>query len=294
MTFPTGAELERLLELVEARQYVDLFDALPAKLASEEGLGLRRHGGALYFTAGGHDHPMFNRVMAIGLGDGPAAGEAAETTLDRAVEHYREAGVRRWMVQLLPHVESEGFRAAAGDRGVIRLRGWAKHLGPARSDIPAPTDLQIVRLDGDQAGDARELLGEAWARIVLKSFGLPPAWAPWLRALVGRENWHLYLAMDGEVPVATAAFYLAEVEGEQFATLNFGGTLPDYRGRGAQSALIARRLSDARALGVRWIVSETDDDVADRPNPSYRNLERLGLPVVYVRANWGPPKPEED
>jgi GNAT superfamily N-acetyltransferase len=293
MTLPTGSDLERLLESVEARQYIDLFDALPAKLAAEEGLGLHRHEGALYLTAGGHDHPMFNRVMAVGLADGPAASEAAEAALNRAAEHYRKAGVRRWMVQLLPHVESEAFRAAAGDRGVIRLRGWAKHLGPARSELPARTDLRIVRLDADAAGATQEHLGEAWARIVVKSFGLPPTWAPWLRELVGRENWLLYLAMDGETPVATAAFHLAKAEGESFASLNFAGTLPEYRGRGAQSALIARRLADARALGARWMVSETDDNVPERPNPSYRNLERLGLPVVYVRANWGPPKPEE-
>ena len=29
-------------------------------------------------------------------------------------------------------------------------------------------------------------------------------------------------------------------------------------------------------------------DLPDRPNPSARNVVRLGLPVVYVRANWGP------
>jgi hypothetical protein len=292
MTLPTGSDLERLLERVEAKQYVDFFDAVPPDLVAREGLGLHRHGGALYLTAGGHDHPMFNRVMAVGLGDGAAGAGMVEAVLDQAAEHYSEAGVRRWMVQLLPHVESEVFRVAAGERGVIRLRGWAKHLGPARADLPFRTDLRIVRLDDDLADRERERLSEAWARIVAENFGLPPTFAPWLEGLVGREGWHLYVAMDGDTPVATGASFLTEVDGERFAELNFGSTLSDYRGRGAQSALIARRVADASVLDAQWIATETDDEAPDRPNPSYRNLERLGFPVVYVRANWGPPKPE--
>ena len=293
MTLPTGSELERLLERVEAKQSVDLFAAAPPDLAGREGVGLHRHGGALYLTASGHDHPMFTRVMAVGLGDGAAGAGAAEAVLDQAAEHYREAGVRRWMVQLLPHMESEAFRAAAGEQGITRLRGWAKHLGPSRADLPARTDLRIVRVDDDLDGDERERLSKAWARIAAESFGLPPTFAPWLEGLVGREGWHLYVAMDGDTPMATGALFLTEVDGERFAELNFAGTLPEHRGRGAQSALIARRVADARSLGVGWIATETDEDVPDRPNPSYRNLKRLGFPVVYVRANWGPPKPGE-
>ena len=293
MTLPTGSDLERLLERVEAKQWADLFDAAPPVLASRERLALHRHAGSLYLTAGGHDHPIFNRVMAVGLGDGPAVARAAEAALERAAVHYREAGVRRWMVQLLPHIESEAFRAAAREQGVIRLRGWAKHLGPARADIPSRTDLRIVRVDGDLTSDERERLSEAWARIATENFGLPPAFAPWLQGLAGREGWLLYVAMDGDTPVATGALFLMEVEGERFAELNFASTLPGQRGRGAQSALIARRVADARDLGVQWVATETDEEVPDRPNPSYRNLKRLGFPALYVRANWGPPKPKE-
>jgi len=60
--------------------------------------------------------------------------------------------------------------------------------------------------------------------------------------LAGRKGWFLYLAMDGDMPVATGALYLSDAAGERFAELNFGSTLPDHRGRGAQSALIARRV----------------------------------------------------
>ncbi len=282
----------KILESVEASMYEDLFDAIPTELGKREVLSLHRHAGALYLTAGGHDHPMFNRVMGVGLGDA-SAREAAVAALEKASEHYQAAGVRRWMIQLLPHMESEAFREAAAERGVIQLRGWAKHLAPARVDVPSKNNLQIVRLDRDLAGGKRERLAEAWARIVVKNFRLPADFTPWLRRLSDRERWLLYVALDGKTPVATAALFLSDIGGERFAELSFASTLQEFRGRGAQSALISRRVADARNFGARWIASETDEELPDKPNPSYRNLVRLGFPVVYVRANWGPPKPSE-
>ncbi len=77
---------------------------------------------------------------------------------------------------------------------------------------------------------------------------------------------------DGDEPAACAALYVLG----PFATLGFG---PDFRGRGAQSGLILRRLQDAASIGRDWIVSEADEELPDRPNPSYHNLVRLGLPV---------------
>jgi GNAT superfamily N-acetyltransferase len=292
-SLPSGADLERMLEVVEMDQYEDFFRALPPDVGERLGIELHRERGALRLTASGYDHPMFNRVMGVGLGpDG--SGEGPETLLGRASAHYEAAGIRRWMLQLLPHVEPEGFQEAAACHGVVRLRGWAKHVGPVRQEIPVGSELRVVRLGADgskgMGRDAR--LADAWSEIAVQNFGFPPPFLGWLRALHGREGWHLYLALDGETPVATGALYLSESDAGRIGQLTFAGTLPEHRGRGAQSAIVARRVEDARAAGARWIVSETDEERPERPNPSTRNLVRLGFPVAYVRANWGPPKPE--
>jgi GNAT superfamily N-acetyltransferase len=70
------------------------------------------------------------------------------------------------------------------------------------------------------------------------------------------------------------------------AWLGWGGTLPSYRGRGAQSAMLAARIEAARHLGCRRLVVETGPDSAEKPNPSYRNVERAGFRVAYLRENW--------
>jgi GNAT superfamily N-acetyltransferase len=56
-------------------------------------------------------------------------------------------------------------------------------------------------------------------------------------------------------------------------------TLPEYRGRGVQGALIARRLQEAAAAGCEYAVVSTQP-----VSGSQRNMERRGFRVAYTKA----------
>jgi predicted GNAT family acetyltransferase len=87
---------------------------------------------------------------------------------------------------------------------------------------------------------------------------------------------------DGDQIVATAAAH-ANGDTAQF----FGGsTLPEYRGIGAQMALIAARARAAHAAGCRWLVAETGANPSGEDNASMRNLRRAGFEVLYERTIW--------
>jgi hypothetical protein len=58
-------------------------------------------------------------------------------------------------------------------------------------------------------------------------------------------------------------------------------TLPAFHGRGAQTALIHRRLADAAAAGCTLLAVE-----ATPGSQSERNLERIGLRLAYTRVVW--------
>ncbi len=287
---PTGPALEAYLEATEVAMYEDMYRALPAEVAASLGVEARQVGHALRLTARGFDHRLFNRVLAV--------TDPMEALSD-ATTHYPSAGVSRWMLQVLPHVQTEAFRAAAAERGLVRLRRWARHVGPASLRIPARSDLRVRRIAGEARGvladtprgETLSRAGQAWARIVIDAFQLHPGFEPWFRALAGRPGWHLYLAYHIERPVAAAALYLPPGDAGRVAHLAYAGTVVAHRGRGAQSALVAQRFEDAHALGARWVTTETGENLPNRPNVSHRNMVRLGLPVRYVRANWGPPKP---
>lgn len=55
---------------------------------------------------------------------------------------------------------------------------------------------------------------------------------------------------------------------------------------GAQSALLAARVRDATAAGVKWLSAETGKPAAGKQNPSLNNMLRLGFDTQYERTNW--------
>jgi ribosomal protein S18 acetylase RimI-like enzyme len=63
-------------------------------------------------------------------------------------------------------------------------------------------------------------------------------------------------------------------------------TLPEGRNRGAQGALLAARVREARDRGVRYASAETWLESVGNPNPSQHNLRRAGLTEVHIRPSW--------
>jgi GNAT superfamily N-acetyltransferase len=73
------------------------------------------------------------------------------------------------------------------------------------------------------------------------------------------------------------------------AWLGLGATLPEARGRGSQSALLARRIALAGELGCSLCVTETGESVVGRPSTSHRNILRAGFREQYLRPNYASP-----
>jgi GNAT superfamily N-acetyltransferase len=106
--------------------------------------------------------------------------------------------------------------------------------------------------------------------------------ADWLAHLPGRDHWVCLLASAEGEPAAAAAVY---IEGTH-AWLGLGATLPAFRQRGGQSALLARRVQEAALRGASIAVTETGERVRDRPSNSYRNILRCGFTERYLRQNY--------
>ncbi len=134
----------------------------------------------------------------------------------------------------------------------------------------APTDLRV-----EQVGPQGAL---HFARPVATAFAVPEG--P-LRFLPGRPGWTCLVAYDGDEAVAAGALFATGDEGY----LTFGATLPEARGRGAQSALLAERVAIAGRLGLRALTTETGAD----GGPSYRNILAAGFTETGAVPNWESP-----
>jgi hypothetical protein len=96
---------------------------------------------------------------------------------------------------------------------------------------------------------------------------------PDFRRCVGAPGFFHYVACDGGRPVASAALQVLDDVGH----LCMAFTAEPDRRRGAQQALIARRIETATSLGCRMLVSETLSFLKS----SLGNLRRAGFAPVY-------------
>ncbi len=85
------------------------------------------------------------------------------------------------------------------------------------------------------------------------------------------------MAEVDSTPIGVGVLHLAGAT----ALIDGAATLPQYRGRGAQTALLGARLQYAREQGCAYAVSRTG-----RGSISQQNMEKLGLTVVTHSTAW--------
>jgi GNAT superfamily N-acetyltransferase len=158
-------------------------------------------------------------------------------------------------------------------RGFVRDGAWQKFERDVRP-VGARTDLDVEEARAPE--DVATILWTTW--------GAPPDAAKWLSALVHQPAWHCFAAYDGNRPVAGGMLYA----GSDTGWLGVASTFVEYRGRGAQSALLAARIERARELGLHLLVTETGAPEDPGAGTSYRNILRAGFEPVYVRPNYRP------
>jgi ribosomal protein S18 acetylase RimI-like enzyme len=245
--------LARRLEGVANRFMLEWLEGTGAKL--------ERFGGAVAAVDPLRPELDFvNRVYGLWPEDKGRAGDIAA--------FYREHGVRGWL-ELAPSETFEHLAAALAEVG-------AAHTGFHTVLYGRPLPGERAEIAVERAQDPK-----LFADVLLRGHGVPDAARARDLSSVRRwteiDGWHLYLArVDGE-PAGAALLVLEE----GLAYLANASTLPEFRRRGVQTALIAARIADARAAGCEEVCSGTAFGSA-----SQRNLERAGFAVAYTKAVW--------
>ncbi|TNE81282.1 MAG: hypothetical protein EP332_03955 [Bacteroidetes bacterium] len=217
------------------------------------------------------DMLALNRVIGLGFEEA-----VKPETLEEIKNFFRQAGAPRFFIQLSPHVPQEGLSEMMTEHGFKLHNRWAKLWQELEKEPLEPnTELSLVEIGKADA--------KTYAEIIKKSFGWEQeGLLPLLSESVGKKGYTHYLAYHGETAIAAAALHLYP----DAAAMAFAGTLPEYRGLGAQNALLQIRLKKAWDNGVRLIHSETAENTLDNPVASYRNMVRNGFQEAYTRDNW--------
>jgi hypothetical protein len=242
------------------------------------GAGVGLPGGAASIEAGGGigvcgqpGSPM-NKVLGLGLGT-----DVTDEDFD-AIELFYDERECPIQIELCPLVSTD-LVAKLQARGYV-LKGFENELACAlpRAAVPANgLDVEVLRGNGGE----NEFLRVTAEGFSVPDTGTPMEPAPDVVALVGgmmRQFIHpdivRYLVrIDGEPAGAAASVITNGVLGI-FGT----ATLPAYRRRGVQSAIVARALKDAEGLADLAIATTAPGSI------SQRTFERLGFQVLYTRA----------
>jgi GNAT superfamily N-acetyltransferase len=268
-----------LAERSEADTLFDFEANAPAGTVAALGMASTRLAGGVVLSMRHDPTGFWSKALGFGF-DEPVTADL----IDAVCDFYRSQGTPMAVLQFAPSVLPGDWADICERAKLRRGSAWVK----LARDVDAPADgyrggpgaglsagLRIGPVEAGQGGP--------WSVAMLRAFGMPEEHlSDMVVSSVGRAGWHPYGVWDGDEVVATATMRVAGPAAQFFG----GATVPAWRRRGAQSALLAARAEAARAAGCRWLVAETGAEAPGEHNSSLHNLLRLGFTVVYERQNW--------
>lgn len=256
--------LARRLEMAEAEAARACADAVlklnPRANVAHETIA----GGIAVFT--GKDSPI---TQAVGVG---LHGPVSEDDIDRVTRFFHSRGAAS-ALELCPVAGIPLYELLA-KRGYQLLEVSNVLLRPLSSEdrIPAPPPHVAIRPAAPSEADL-------WTRTVAAGFAehfpVTDALLDVMNAFSRRSHAVTFLAFIDDQPAGGAV--VSKHAG--VAGLFGASTLPAFRRRGVQSALLSVRLEWALAQGCDVAVS-----IALPGSDSQRNIERLGFQVAYTRT----------
>ena len=211
---------------------------------------------------------MLNRALGVGVGE-----PATQAGLDEIGAFFADRGLE-YGIPITPEAQPREVSAWLEARGFLRGYAWTKFERGPEPPPPLETDLRVEELGPDRA--------DIFADVFVRAYGTPEVMRALLQRVPGRKGWRCFVAFDDDAPAATAALFVAGTVG----WLGVAGTLPEFRRRGAQGALLAARIEAGREAGCETLVTETGEPKDGVPGGSYRNIVRAGFEPVYVRQNY--------
>lgn len=252
-------------EAIEVNAFVDLCNVSPQRLRDEEHFEC--------FPINGGCAISLPSAPAIGLNR--VLGLATVEDLEKAYGWMHGKTGNRFLQMNIDAASTEVKNWIAAKNLLEHGPGWAKlTLGRQFSSFKSPDSISTKMVDVTGA----TLFGS----MMCKGFHFPPTLAALWSALVGKAGWSCFFALDGETPVGTGAMYVSGT----YAWLGGGTTLPEFRNRGVQKALIKSRVEHGVTNGVSTFVVETEVPSIGKPNISYENLRNMGFQRLYDRKNF--------
>ncbi|MFI5707196.1 GNAT family N-acetyltransferase [Kribbella sp. NPDC051620] len=263
-------DLAELLETAEAESIWGYETHAAPEVIERFGMASARIGGGVALAVRNDPTNYWSRALGFGFTE-PVTAEVVASITD----FYRGNGNPIAVLNLAPSVLPADWDAICAKEGITGGGTWVKLARPAGPVAAPDTELRVAEIEPADA--------EQWASVLTRGFGMPEELlVPMAKSVVGRPGWTAYGAYEGDQLVAAATLLISG----EVAEFCGAATLPEHRGKGAQSALLAARAQKAGAEGVQWFSAETGKPDEGEQNVSLNNLARAGFEIQYDRRNW--------
>lgn len=230
---------------------------------------IQKFGNATAFSVKNIPGPSFNTVKGLKEGD--------EKQIDKIIDFYKEKEIpvrfeltpAHTSPELLTHLSETGFY-----QNDFHSTLYAPLFNEAETSYEVNEQKILIR-------KLKRNEFDTFAEIYTKGFEMPPFLKSGIaqnnEILYNIKNWTFYLASYENVPAGIGVLFIKD----RIATLAAAATLPTFRNKGIQSALIKHRIYQAILQNCDLIVGQ-----AKFGSISQNNMERAGMSIAYTKAIW--------
>lgn len=230
---------------------------------------IQRFGNATAFSVKNIPGPSFNTVKGLKAGD--------EKHIKGIVDFYKQKDIP-FRFELTPSLTTSDLLTHLHEAGYYQ-HDFHTTLYTQVSKILDTADKLL-----DQKITIRKLKRHEFsifAEIYIKGFQMPPFLKNGValnnEILYGNKGWTFYLASYENEPAGIRVLYIKD----SIATLAAAATIPFFRNKGIQSALIKHRIYQACLQDCDLAVGQ-----AKFASTSQNNMERAGLKIAYTKSIW--------
>lgn len=252
-----------------------------AKIADNPfAIQIARFGRATAFASGTIATAYYNKVDGLGIAELPL--------LEDIGRFFVGAEAATCCIGILPgdlNVELADRLSAYG------LRQVGFHAGyygiPELQDVAAPANVRVRAVESSDDLTTYLTTFHAGWEMRAETLGL---YLETMRFWSDVPGWHLLLAeIDG---IARGVGLMTSAGRTGY--LAIATTLPAFRNRGCEQALVHHAIGRAKALGCEVVCGQCEVD-----SPSAHNFQRFGMRLAYHKAMWllrdsGPPRADLD
>lgn len=230
---------------------------------------IQKFGNATAFSAKNIPGPSFNTVKGLKEGD--------EKQISMIIDFYKQKEIPA-RFELTPAHTSPELLTHLSEAGYYHNDFHTTLYASLSNELNTSFDLNEPKIV------IRELISneyDTFAEIYTKGFQMPSFLKSGIaqnnEILYNMENWTFYLASYENEAAGIGVLYIKD----RIATLAAAATLPTFRNKGIQCALIKHRICQAILQKCDLIAGQ-----AKFGSVSQNNMERAGLRIAYTKAIW--------